>query len=216
MIGAVALGGDLRHAVIKMPALALGQIGRLESKRRVLMMRAMKIPSRKKGPHIKTQRQNRITFPTPAQDDRGPFVRNKKFVDYFATRNGKGPLRPWLKIKALKARASIGVIDAWRIALRRQRELTFGCFDLRVDAVDQNHAPGRRRRGGQQQRMIAPRANTSHRSAGKPAQTISFEPLRFLAFRVDRESHGFNYDSFSGLVKPCSFVMILVIEFFPP
>ena len=64
-----------------------------------------------------------------------------------------------------------------RIALRGEREATARGFNPRLEAVDERDAACGRRGGGEQQRVIAARANSACGAAGKAAVASGFEPF---------------------------------------
>ena len=152
-------------------------------------MGGVKIAAGKVRPDVKPEHRVVDTFPTPAQDDGGPFLRDKKLVNDFSARNRVGPLRPWIRVEALEAGDAVGGIDAGRVTLGAERESIQPGFDFRIEAVDEDHAPCGRRGRGEEERVIASRANAGDRSAGKAAEAIRFEPFGLFVFRPDGECH---------------------------
>jgi hypothetical protein len=73
-----------------------------------------------------------------------------------------------------------------RVPLRRQGERAGGRVDPGVESVDQHHPAGRRRRRGQQERVIATRPHTGRRSGRESAEAVWLEPLRVI---VDGKGH---------------------------
>src|SRR6185436_15653963 len=69
------------------------------------------------------------------------------------------------------------------IVLRSDSEFTSRRFDPRLKTVYQNHASGRGRGGGEQQRVITPRANATRRAGCKTAEAVGFEPFFRLEIR---------------------------------
>src|SRR6266567_9305660 len=63
------------------------------------------------------------------------------------------------------------------VALGRDRKRAARRFHPCVEPVRKDHSPRGRSCCGQQQRVIAPRANSRHRSACEAAEAVRFEPL---------------------------------------
>src|SRR5438094_9154418 len=63
------------------------------------------------------------------------------------------------------------------VALGRDRKRAARRFHPCVEAVREDHAPRRRSRCGQQQRVIATSANSGDRSACEAAEAVRLKPL---------------------------------------
>ena len=138
-----------------MPELGLRQRHWLESKGRVLVMVAVKITSRKKRPHVQTQRCIRCTLPSPAKHHCAAHLWNKNLLNYFPAGNGKRPLGPRLRRKTFQAGQAIGRIDSGRITLRRERVAIRTDFDFCIESIYEHHSPRRRRGCGKQQCVVS-------------------------------------------------------------
>src|SRR5581483_1115356 len=101
------------------------------------------------------------------------------------TRQLERPRRPRVDREASDPVGAVGVDDAVAVALRAERELRCVALDPGLHAVHENEAPGRRRRRGEAERVVAPRPDSRHRPAREAAASVGLEPLELRPARRD-------------------------------
>src|SRR6266581_1566070 len=87
------------------------------------------------------------------------------------------PARPRVVFERFDSRSAVRMNYIGAVALGGDGKGSTRRFHPCVEAVREDHSPRRRRGCGQQQRVIAPSANSRHRSACESAEAVRFEPL---------------------------------------
>ncbi len=156
---------------------------RLALEHAILVVGGVVVAAREQRPHDQPDRVpgvRRLEQSPPHDHARFAARHHDLLADAGAVRGRELPRRPRLGGEGDEARRPIRVDDVGQVALRRQGDATGRRLEPRVEAVDQDDAPGRRCRRRQQQRVIAPRADAADGSRGKAAEAIGLEPFPII------------------------------------
>ncbi len=144
-------------------------VTRLEPEAGVLVVQRMRVAPRQEGAH--RQRQRRVVPPGHRQRSATSARRcgtNSSCSIRRAVGQAVGPRRPRLVGERLQRRTMLRREHARPVALAGE-ELGFGAvLDPGIQPVDQHHAAGRRRRSGEQQRVVPPGAHPELVPEAKP------------------------------------------------
>src|SRR5882724_1332858 len=88
------------------------------------------------------------------------------------------PARPRVVFERFDSRSAVRMNYIGAVALGRDGKGSTRRFHPGIEAVRQHHSPRRRCRCSQEQRVIAPSANSRHRSACESAEAVRLKPLR--------------------------------------
>ena len=180
VVGAVRAHDDRGHVGVRPEGEQASPARRSASnrKRRVLVVERVVVAARQERPHVERHgaRSARAAARRHATA-RSPSATKISCATRVPSGSAKVQRGQGSRSKRGDARRAVGMRDVGAVALRADREAPGRSLDPGVEAVDEHHAPGRRRRRGQQQRVVAPRADPGDRARGEPAEAVGLEPL---------------------------------------
>src|SRR4029077_6926831 len=176
-VGAVASCDYPGNAVVGAPRTGVALAPGVKPEAGIFVVQRVVIAAGQERPHDELGARNRRLEPPRKDDARRSADDEDLLLDFDPVLEAESPRGPGDRREGLEAAVTVRRRDAGRVALRAQREAAAVILDPRIVAVHEDVAPRGRRRGHDQEGVVAPCANPAHRSRGAAPQAVSFEPL---------------------------------------